>query len=122
MNMDFFLIFQLSLHYPSHIGNVISCSLCFPKSCLIVWKFSFNCALHSLMYYNITYCAISLHVGRSVAVPRPVFLLSVFFYFIHCMLTLKLLARPTGELRACLTRCKLQTMLTSEVTFNAATG
>src|SRR6218665_3439282 len=44
--VDFFSVFQLSLHYPSHVSNVISCSSCFPEACLIVWKFSFNCALH----------------------------------------------------------------------------
>src|SRR6218665_1088688 len=52
--VDFFSVFQLSLHYPSHVSNVISCSSCFPESCLIVWKFSFNCALHSLVYYRIS--------------------------------------------------------------------
>ena len=49
--VDFFSVFQLSLHYPPHVSNVISCSSCFPESCLIVWKFSFNCVLHSLVYY-----------------------------------------------------------------------
>src|SRR6218665_1207779 len=46
--VDFFSILQLSLHYPSHVSNVVSCSSCFSESCLIVWKFSFYCALHSL--------------------------------------------------------------------------
>src|ERR1700733_11797106 len=47
----FLSIFPLSLHNPSYVGNMVTCSSCLPKTRLVDRELPFNCILHSFVYY-----------------------------------------------------------------------